>query len=130
MIGVPKVELNGETILVIIAGIVIVAEIISALSKGKEGWGNLSGKNARIAAMAKIEQRVSNLETDMSECQRKLEKNDDDFKGIRKDLAQVMDVLDGILLHFISGNDKETLKKVKVELDHYKSRRGADENEE
>lgn len=123
----PEINLNGETILVIIAGIVIVAEIISALSKGKQGWGELSGKNARIAEMAKMDQRVSTLETDMDGCKRRLEDGDELFKGIRRDLTQVMDVLDGILLHYISGNDKEALKKVKVELDHYKSRRGADD---
>lgn len=127
MMKMPEINLNGETILVIIAGIVIVAEIISALSKGKQGWGELSGKNARIAEMAKMDQRVSTLETDMDGCKRRLEDGDELFKGIRRDLTQVMDVLDGILLHYISGNDKEALKKVKVELDHYKSRRGADD---
>lgn len=126
----PKVELTGETILLVVAAVVVIAEIISALAKGKDSWGILSGKNKRVAEMARIEQRVSTLETDMDECKRKLEEGDANYKGVRRDLAQVMDVLDGILMHFISGNDKETLKKVKQDLDHYKSRRGTDDDGE
>lgn len=118
----PEVKLTGETILLVIAAIVVIAEIISALAKGKESWGILSGKDK----MQKLESRVQSLETDMAECQRRLGEGDNNIKGVRKDLAQVMDVLDGILLHFISGNDKETLKKVKQDLDHYKSRRGTE----
>ena len=49
---------------------------------------------------------------------------------VKNDLAQVMDVLDGLLMHFISGNDKEKLKSVKADLDHYKSRRGMEEDAE
>lgn len=126
----PKVELTGETILLIIAGIVIIAEIISALAKGKEGWGNISGRNQRVAEMATINTRLNNLETDMAECQRRLNEGEGNFKAVRKDLAQVMDVLDGLLLHFISGNDKEKLREVKVNLDHYKSRRGIEEDDD
>ena len=123
----PDVKLNGETILIIIAGIVIVAEIISALAKGRQGWGEISGRNQRNAEMATINQRISKLETDVTECQRRLGEVDRNFKAVRKDLSQVMDVLDGMLLHFISGNDKEKLKSVKQDLDHYKSRRGTEE---
>ena len=124
----PEVMLTGETILVIIAGIVVVAEIISALAKGRQGWGEISGKNQRNAEMATVNQRLTKLETDVSECQRRLGEGDRNFKAVRKDLSQVMDVLDGMLLHFISGNDKEKLKSVKQELDHYKSRRGPEDD--
>ena len=123
----PKVELNGETILLIIAGIVIIAEIISAIAKGKAGWGEISGRNQRTQEMTTINTRLTNLETDVADCQRRLNEGDGNFKAVRKDLAQVMDVLDGLLLHFISGNDKEKLKQVKESLDHYKSRRGMEE---
>ena len=125
----PEVKFTGETILMIIAGIVIVAEIISALAKGRQGWGEISGRNQRNAEMTTINQRLTTLETDMSDCKRELSDRNKDYKAVRKDLSQVMDVLDGMLLHFISGNDKEKLKSVKEGLDHYKSRRGMEEEE-
>lgn len=125
----PDVKLSGETILVIIAGIVIIAEIISALAKGRQGWGEISGRNARVAEMARVETRLGNLEADMQECQRRLNEGDGNFRTVKNDLAQVMDVLDGLLMHFISGNDKEKLKSVKADLDHYKSRRGMEDGE-
>lgn len=40
-----------------------------------------------------------------------------------KDMEQVMDVLDGLLMHFISGNDTERLREVKSNLDRYKNGR-------
>lgn len=123
----PEITLSGETVLVIIAGIVIVAEIISALAKGKQGWGEISGRNQRNTEMATVNTRLTTLETDVADCKRRLGESDKNFKGVRKDLSQVMDVLDGMLLHFISGNDKEKLKAVKQDLDHYKSRRGNEE---
>ena len=126
----PEVKLSGDTILLIIAGIVVIAEIISALAKGKEGWANISGQKQRSAEMATVNTRLDNLETDMQECQRRLNEGDGNFKAVRRDLAQVMDVLDGLLLHFISGNDKEKLKSVKSDLDRYKSRRGMEDNDD
>ena len=126
----PEVKLSGETILVIIAGIVIIAEIISAIAKGKQGWGEISGRNQRAAEMATINTRLDNLESDMQDCQRRLNEGDGNFRTVKNDLAQVMDVLDGLLMHFISGNDKEKLKSVKADLDHYKSRRGMEEDAE
>lgn len=126
----PEFTLSGETILLIIAGIVVIAEVISAIAKGVKSWGELSGRNQRTAEMATMNTRITNLETDVAECQRRLNEGDGNFKAVRRDLAQVMDVLDGLLLHFISGNDKETLKGVKADLDHYKSRRGMEEDEE
>ena len=125
----PEVTLSGNTILVIIAGIVIIAEIISAIAKGKEGWQNISGAKKRANEMATVNSRLDTLETDMAECQRRLGEGDSNFKAVRRDLAHVMDVLDGLLLHFISGNDKEKLKSVKEDLDHYKSRRGMEGEE-
>lgn len=126
----PEVKLSGDTILLIIAGIVVIAEVISALAKGKDGWANISGQKQRSAEMATVNTRLDNLEADVQECQRRLNEGDGNFKAVRRDLAQVMDVLDGLLLHFISGNDKEKLKSVKADLDHYKSRRGMeDEND-
>lgn len=126
----PDVKLSGETVLIIIAGIVIIAEVISAIAKGRDGWNSISGRNQRVAEMATMNNRITNLENDMEECQRRLEDGDGNFRAVRRDLAQVMDVLDGLLLHFISGNDKEKLKAVKQELDHYKSRRGLEGEDE
>ena len=119
----PKVELNGETILLIIAGIVVVAEVISALAKGKKSLGELSGRDQRQAEMAAVKAEIRDLKARMGECETRLEQGDRQFDNMRDDLKHVLDTQNAMLLHFISGNDKENLKKVKESLDMYMSGR-------
>ena len=40
---------------------------------------------------------------------------------ISQNTEKILDAMDGLLMHFISGNDTETLKQVKKDLDHYKN---------
>lgn len=123
MITLPNVDLNGNTILLVIATIVVIAEVISALAKGKKSLGELSGKDQRQAEMAAVKEEVRDLKTRVSECENRLEQGDKKFDNTREDLKHVLDTLNALLLHFISGNDKENLKKVKESMDSYLSGR-------
>ena len=119
----PKVELNGETVLLAIAAIVVVAEVISAIAKGKKSFMELSGRDQRQAEMAAVKEEIRDIKSRVSECESRLEQGDQKFNETREDLKHVLDTLNALLLHFISGNDKENLKKVKESMDSYLSGR-------
>ena len=119
----PKVELSGETILLVIAAIVVVAEVVSAIAKGKKSFGELSGRDQRQAEMAAVKEEIRDIKSRVSECESRLEQGDQKFDETREDLKHVLDTLNALLLHFISGNDKENLKKVKEQMDSYLSGR-------
>ena len=68
------------------------------------------------AKLARDKERLDSHELRLNEQERSLQK-------ISKDTEQIMNVLDGMLMHFISGNDLERLRTVKSDLDRYKSGR-------
>lgn len=119
----PNVEITGETILLLVAALVVIAEVISAIAKGKKSLSELSGRDQRQAEMAAVKEEVRDLKTRVSECEGRLEQGDKKFDNTREDLKHVLDTLNALLLHFISGNDKENLKKVKESMDSYLSGR-------
>ena len=123
VIPMPKMELNGEIILLLVAAIVVIAEVISALAKGKKSLGELSGRDQRRAEMAAIEEEIRDIKARVNDCESRLEQGDQKFDDTREDLKHVLDTLNALLLHFISGNDKENLKKVKESMDSYLSGR-------
>ena len=117
----PGVTLDAQTVLLVVAVVLLLAQTVTTINKGKKDWRELSGADRRSQEIAGIKQRIDTLETEMEEVQERLTQGENNFAMIRKDTGQIMDVLDGLLLHFISGNDKEKLKSVKQELDHYKN---------
>ena len=119
----PEVKISVETVLLAVAVILLLAQTISTLAKGKKDWMELSGANRRNAEITDLKSRVTTLETDMRAVEQRLSEGETNFKKIRKDTGQIMDVLDGLLLHFISGNNVEKLRSVKADLDHYKNNR-------
>ena len=50
-----------------------------------------------------------------------MNKNEADLERIGENTEKILDAMDGLLMHFISGNDVEKLRSVKQELDHYKN---------
>lgn len=119
----PDVKLDLQTVLLALAVVLLIANTITTLNKGKKDWSELSGADRRNQEIAAIKNRVTALETSMSAVEQRLTEGENNFEKIRKDTGQIMDVLDGLLLHFISGNDREKLKSVKQDLDHYKNTR-------
>lgn len=120
---VPDVKLDLQTVLLALAVVLLIANTITTLNKGKKDWSELSGADRRNQEIAAIKNRVTALETTMGAVEQRLTEGENNFEKIRKDTGQIMDVLDGLLLHFISGNDREKLRSVKQNLDHYKNTR-------
>lgn len=119
----PDVKLTFESVLLVIAVILLFASTISVLNKGRKDWREISGQDRRQEEIDRLDKRVSKLETGMDEVKDRLQQGEENFQQISNDTEQIMNVLDGMLMHFISGNDKEKLKNVKNDLDHYKNAR-------
>lgn len=123
----PEIKISLETILLAVGILLLVMQNISILNKGRKDWRELSGATARENEMRELTGRVSSLENDVGEIKGRLDKGESNFAKISSDTAQIMDVLDGLLMHFISGNDREKLRSVKSDLDEYKNKRLRDE---
>lgn len=68
------------------------------------------------AKLAKDKERLDSHEMRLNEQEKGLQR-------ISRDNAQIMDVLDAMLMHFITGNGQDHLKAVKNDLDRYKNSR-------
>lgn len=119
----PEVTLGLETILLALAVILLIANTISTLNKGRKDFRELTGTDRRNQEITEIKGRLSTCENDISGIKSRLDRGEENFGKISKDTEQIMNVLDGMLMHFISGNDREKLRSVKEELDHYKNAR-------
>ena len=71
--------------------------------------------------LEKIEGKLSADKERLDSHERRLNQNESDMERISQNTEKILDAMDGLLMHFISGNDTEKLKEVKKELDHYKN---------
>ena len=71
----------------------------------------------------KIETKLASDKERLDSHERRLNEQERSLQKISRDTEQIMNVLDGMLMHFISGNDIDHLRTVKGELDRYKSGR-------
>ena len=117
----PQIELNAGTVLVGLSLLVILAELFSSLAKGRKSFREVTGAERREAEMAAIRQELAVLKDWKREVDTRLESGQSTFDKLSADTGKVLDVLDAMLMHFISGNDTEKLRAVKQDLDHYKN---------
>jgi len=115
----PKVTLSFDTLL--LAGAVVLAffAVLVAIVKGVEAWKKIS-----------LRDRVRNLETRMDAAEKRLKKGDRIFRTQSDDLGQVLATMQGLILHFITGNDHERLKETSDELTAYMASRATREMED
>ena len=69
----------------------------------------------------RIDEKLASDKERLDSHERRLNQNDADLDRIGENTEMLLDAMDGLLMHFISGNDTEKLKNVKTELDHYKN---------
>lgn len=115
----PKVSLGFDTLL--LAGAVILAffAVLVAVVRGVEAWKKIS-----------LRDRVKGLEMRMDACEKRLRRGDKIFKQQSDDLGQVLVTMQGLLIHFITGNDHERLKETNEELTAYMAERATREMED
>ena len=117
------------------AVVVLIYKVIEILRKEHErkvSKQQLDGKDLtdEIAdkVLAKLEPQLKKIDEKLAidkerldSHERRLNQNEADLDRIGENTEKILDAMDGLLMHFISGNDKEKLKSVKAELDHYKN---------
>ena len=69
----------------------------------------------------RIDEKLASDKERLDSHERRLNQNESELDRIGENTEKILDAMDGLLMHFISGNDKEKLKSVKAELDHYKN---------
>ena len=125
----PQVELNGNSILITLAVILIILEGISVLSKGIEAWKKLTGKDARAKEMAEVKERLANIEAWQVTVNSRLEQGNHRFDEGKKDTTEILKTLHRIVKHLQSGNDHEKLQQTDDQLFEYLIKRGVNREE-
>ena len=109
-----------------------VIEIARKEHERKEKKAKLNGKDltdeiadkvmAKLSTkLEKIEEKLASDKERLDSHERRLNSNEADLDRIGENTEKILDAMDGLLMHFISGNDTEKLKEVKKDLDHYKN---------
>lgn len=70
-----------------------------------------------------IEEKLASDKERLDSHERRLNACDSELERIGQNTEKMLDVMDGLLMHFISGNDVDKLRQVKADLDHYKNRK-------
>ena len=115
----PKVALSFDTLLLAGAVILAVCAVLVAVVKGVEAYKKIS-----------LRDRVKELERRMDSAERRLNKGDKIFRTQSDDLGQVLVTMQGLLMHFITGDDHERLRETNEELTVYMATRATREMED
>ncbi|MBO5681284.1 MAG: hypothetical protein J6T99_00955 [Oscillospiraceae bacterium] len=118
-VKLPDAALSWESIVYVIALIVVVAGILAALVKGWEAWKKIS-----------VRDRVKRLEEDMEAVKHRLEVGNKRFKSQGEDMGQILQTLNALQVHFITGNDHERLRESNDQLVAYMNKRAQRDAEE
>ena len=124
MIEMPDVQLNGGSILITLAVILIVLEGISVLSKGIDAWKKLTGKDARAKEMEGIKDRLAIFVAWQVTVNTRLEHGNHRFDEGKKDTTEILKTLHRIVKHLQSGNDHDNLQQTDDQLYEYLLNRG------
>ena len=113
----PSVEstsfvLTWEFILQVIALILALAAGIVSVSKAVEAITKMS-----------VRKKVNSLEDRMNKVEDRLKQGDKRFEAQSDDLGQVLISMHAIVMHMISGNDKDKLQATEKEMTEYMAKR-------
>lgn len=112
-------EISWNDILKAAAVIAAVCGFIAAIWKGVEAIHKLARTDERAEKEHAQNAAIADLNARMTRCEERLAKGDVQFGESRTDMTQMLNVLNAMLMHFISGNDHDKLRDVKKELDTY-----------
>lgn len=110
----PPVDLSWDFILKVLALLVGAATSIAAIIKAVQLIGSVS-----------VRKKVKELEGRMSSVEGRLALGDKRFQSQSDDLGQVLTTMQAIMMHLISGNDRDKLKETEKELQIYLAKRGS-----
>lgn len=108
-----------ETAVLCILGVLT---LLVAIDKGVDAFNHLFVKR-RAEHEESQSDKINKIEDRLTLHERRLNRGDAKFDGLSEDMMQMLNVLNAILMHEITGNGVETLKSVKSELDAYMASR-------
>ena len=114
----PTVALSFEAVLLAVAVIMLFFVLAATVRNGIEAIKGLS-----------IRGRVKKLEEWAAETDKRLEKGNRKFAAQSDDMGQILITMQGLVMHFITGNDHEKLKETSDELTAYMAKRATREME-
>lgn len=114
-----KQNLSFETVLVVIAFIILVFEIGKLIVSGVEAWRKIS-----------LRDRVKKCEEDIKTINSRLETGNRRFKSQSEDMGQILQTLSALQIHFLTGNDHEKLRESNEKLVQYMNQRATRDQEE
>ena len=115
----PTISLSFETVLLVAAVIILFFVLASTIRNGIEAIKGMS-----------VRGRVKNLETQMENVNKRLDKGTRKFKAQSDDIGQLLIVNQSMLMHFITGNDHEKLRETNESLTAYMAARASREMED
>ena len=115
----PTVDLNVQTILLAIAVLLMIANSISTLTKGKKDWADLSGRTEREAETRAMKQRIQDLEAWKGQVETRLQQGNARFEENSRDTTEILIVLRSIIRHLQTGNDHAKLQETDDKLYKY-----------
>ena len=108
----PDAGITFDSILYTVALIVAASGVLVAIVKGVEAWKKIS-----------VRDRVRALEGRMDKVEARLSLGDKRFQLQSDDMGQMLNTLQTLLIHFISGNDHDRLRDQLTDLSDYMSDR-------
>ena len=111
-VEIPQPILTWEFVLQVIAVILALATAIVTVTKAVEAIRKIS-----------VRKKVSDLETRMDKVENRLKLGDRRFAEQSDDLGQVLVTMQAIMMHMISGNDRDKLRSTEKELTDYIAKR-------
>jgi hypothetical protein len=116
-------NLGWNDILKALAVIIAACGVIAAIWKGVEAFKRLFRVDERARQESAQDAAIADLNARMTRCEERLTKGDEQFGASRADMTQMLNIMNALLMHFISGNDHEKLREVKASLDSYLTQR-------
>ena len=111
-VKLPDAGITLDSILYTVALIVAASGVLVAIVKGVEAWKKIS-----------VRDRVKALEGRMDKVEARLSLGDKRFQLQSDDMGQMLNTLQTLLIHFISGNDHDRLRDQLTDLSDYMSDR-------
>jgi len=111
-VKLPDAGITFDSILYTVALIVAASGVLVAIVKGVEAWKKIS-----------VRDRVKALEGRMDKVEARLSLGDKRFQLQSDDMGQMLNTLQTLLIHFISGNDHDRLRDQLTDLSDYMSDR-------
>ena len=111
-VKLPEASITFDSVLYVIALVVVVSGVLVAIVKGWEAYKKIS-----------VRDRVKSLEGRMAKVEARLQLGDKRFELQNDDMGAMLTTQQALLLHFITGNDHKKLQDQLTSLNTYMNQR-------